>query len=162
MTIQSPTIFRAAFDELQNKHDHTIRMIPADKKWLDTFNCYAFALGIVDCPRYQELVETYRNGALANSGFMSALLMRGELAEIDLPKVRVGNLVLYMADGRMRHGGIVMAGRHTIRSKWGPSELYEHGLWEVPESYGAQVQFAGAPGRDRIIYLLERYIVQQQ
>jgi hypothetical protein len=162
MGIRFPSVFQPAFDEVQEEYNHTIRIIPANKEWLDTFNCYAFALGIVDSPRYQALVQKHRNGALANSGFMSALLARGELIEINEANVRVGNLVIYLANGRMTHAGVIVTDRHRVRSKWGPSELYEHGLWEVPESYGGQMQFAGAPDTNRIMDLLERHVAHRR
>jgi hypothetical protein len=162
MSIQFPTVFQSAFDEVQREYGHTIRIIPGDKKWLETFNCYAFALGIVDSPRYQTLVQKHCNGALANSHFMSALLACGELTKIDEARVRVGNLVLYLAEGRLTHAGIVFTGSQRVRSKWGPNELYEHALWEVPQSYGGQKQFVDAPDKDRITDLLERYMAQLQ
>ena len=111
MSIRVPSVFQSAFDEVQEEHDHTIRTIATNKKWLYTFNCYAFALGIVDSPRYQALVQKHRNGALANSGFMSALLARGELIEINEkhPKLNVaafgedaeGEVYILAFDGRI-------------------------------------------------------------
>jgi hypothetical protein len=159
--IRFPSAFQSAFDEVQEEHNHTIRIISANWEWLNTFNCYAFALGIVDNPRYQAFVQNHRNSALANSGFMSALLARGELIEINEANVRIGNLAIYLADGRVTHAGVIVTDRQTVRSKWGPGELYEHGLWEVPESYGGQTQFVGAPDTNRIINLLEWHVANK-
>lgn len=160
MSLQSQSAFKSAFKEVQEQQNHTIHIIPAKREWLDTFNCYAYALGIVDNPRYQALVERHHS-ALANSEFMSTLLVCGELIEINEANVRIGDLVIYSKDGRVTHAGVTVTDRQSVLSKWGPNELYEHGLWEVPESYGGQMQFAEAPDTNRIIDLLEGHVAHK-
>jgi hypothetical protein len=43
-------------------------------------------------------------------------------------------VVLYFADGVLRHAGIVedASTLQTIRSKWGGNEVHRHKLWEDP------------------------------
>jgi hypothetical protein len=163
MKIPCPTTFKSAFEKVQKQHNHTVCNVPVDKNWLNTFNCYAFALSIVCNPRYRAFVQKPSNyslasSALANSGFMSMLLKHGELTEVDEVAAKAGNLVLYFADGCVRHAGVIITDNRRVRSKWGPNELYEHSLWEVPESYGQQARFVCAPNPERIMDLLEKYV----
>lgn len=156
-----PAAFRLAFDEIRARHHHTVRIIPADTGWLKTFNCYAFALGIAAHPRYQLLVRLHSNGALANSDFVSAAFERGELSEIDAANAESGDLVFYFTEGAVAHAAIVVDDKGRLQSKWGPNELYEHGLWEVPEPYGDQVKFVAAPDPEHVIDLLDQHVDQQ-
>jgi hypothetical protein len=45
-----------------------------------------------------------------------------------------------VASGRFMHAGLVLA-NHRVASKWGVGHLYEHALWEVPQSYGSATRF---------------------
>jgi hypothetical protein len=158
--IHIQTVFQYGFDKLQEQYRHTIRIIPADREWLNTFNCYAFALGIVDRERYKILFEMHdKKIALANSRFISLLLAQGELVETGPQKPEIDNLVLYFRGSHVTHAGVVITDDPAmIRSKWGAGELYEHGLWEVPCSYGDGVKFIRAPLPERIMELLEGHL----
>jgi hypothetical protein len=59
ITIRYPNAYEAAFEPLRVEHGHTIKMLPGQTQWLNTFNCYAFALGLVETPRYQALVRKH-------------------------------------------------------------------------------------------------------
>jgi hypothetical protein len=158
MLLRYPAEFKLAFDEVQQQHGHAVRMVAADRNWLETFNCYASALGIVEYPRYQALVRVHKKSALTNSAFVSELLLHDELREIGVSAAKAGTIVLYFADDIVTHGGVIISGNGRIRSKWGPSELYEHDLWEIPGSYGDRVKFFAAPDPERIIDLLEEHV----
>jgi hypothetical protein len=139
-------------------HGHTIEMLPGERHWLKTFNCYALALGLVDTPRYQTIVQTHDDSALANSAFVSQLIASGELCAVSESDAPTGCLVVYCADEKPKHAGLVITDEKRVRSKWGPGEIYEHGLWEVPKSYGGRLRFFGPPKPDRILKLLDEYI----
>jgi hypothetical protein len=156
--IESKDIHRSALEGLHTSQGHHIVMLPGDRHWLDSFNCFAFALGLVDQPDYQALYQRHHQATLADSAFVKGLVEDGQLSEITARNARSRTIVLYFKDGKLKHGGLIEAGSRRIRSKWGLSELYEHGLWEVGASYGTQVRYFAAPDPNRIIALLEDYI----
>jgi hypothetical protein len=61
-----------------------------------------------------------------------------------------GALVIYSCKDRPQHAGILLPGRR-VRSKWGMGYVWEHGLWEVPVSYGRQIAFFKAVSGGRIL-----------
>ena len=77
----------------------------------------------------------------AASAFAHWLIDNGLLEEISQAEAQRSDLVFYFgADGRFKHAGLI-AGDGRVISKWGVGHLYEHGLFEVPDSYGTEVRF---------------------
>jgi hypothetical protein len=140
ITIRYPNAYEAAFERLRVEHGHTIKMLPGQTQWLNTFNSYAFALGLVETPRYQALVGKHGKSVLASTSFVSRLIEDGELCEITEDKAPAGSLVLCFNGSTLTHTGLIASEDGRVRSKWGPSELYEHELWEVGTAYGDQVR----------------------
>jgi hypothetical protein len=64
-------------------------------------------------------------------------------------------VVLYF-DGGPTHAALVREAPPQLvpESKWGPSELHSHGLWEVPASYGDQVRFYAPTDIEELLDLL--------
>lgn len=153
MRIELPLMYRRAFAKVEAEYGHSIRMLEADPAWLRTFNCYAFALGLAEHPRYQGLVAAHQNSALASSAFVAQLLANGNLQEID--QVQPGDIALYLVAGSVAHAAVIAVGEGRLHSKWGPNELYDHALWEVPASYGSEVRFFRRPPVATTIDLLE-------
>jgi hypothetical protein len=163
MAIKYPLTFKAAWDRVKRDYGHSIREVESNAEHLQTFNCYAYAFGIVDHPRYQALVQEHSTrtevaGAITNSAFVSKLLSNGELREIDQTNAKTGDIVLYFSPRGVEHAAQLESGVNVIRSKWGPSELYEHGLWEVGRSFGDVVRYFAAPVPEHIIDLLEAHL----
>jgi hypothetical protein len=151
--IRCPSEYEAAFEEVRRQHGHTIRLLKADRVWLRTFNCYAAAFEIVDHSKYRSLVDRHHGSLVPTSDFVSNLLEEEELQELDASAAEMGDIVLYFDGDTVRHGAsIVSPGR--LRSKWGPDELYEHSLWEVPGIFGDQVKFFIPPDPERIMELM--------
>jgi len=102
------------------------------------YNCFAYALGIYARPDYQQLVDetAERKNALVDATFVGSLLKRGFITECAFAEMRSGDIALYSDDTKLQHAALVVASDGLCRSKWGPAELYEHGVWEVPSSYG--------------------------
>ena len=72
--------------------------------------------------------------------FAQWLIDRGYLAEVLQANAAQGDFVTYFNGSHFKHIGILLDGQRVV-SKWGEGHLYEHALWEVPESYGTGVQF---------------------
>jgi cell wall-associated NlpC family hydrolase len=76
----------------------------------------------------------------ASPTFARWLLDRSFLREARQEEARKGDLVFYFNDnGRVSHAGVIV-GNNRVESKWGVGHLYQHALFEVPESYGTKVR----------------------
>jgi hypothetical protein len=81
------------------------------------------------------------NHVFAGAAFVHLLLDEGLLNELVPSDAREGDLVFYFNDeGRFKHAGLNLENNRVL-SKWGSGHLFEHGLFEVPESYGTKVRF---------------------
>jgi len=123
-TIIFPSAYLAKLDELKKRFQHSIRVLPEAAGKIARFNCFAYAFGVWDKPRYERLVDQTNNSALMNSGFIMERLDRGELIEIDAAEAQPNDVVVYFAGDRLRHAGriIAVSGKLTIRSKWGATK----------------------------------------
>jgi hypothetical protein len=97
-----------------------------------------------DKPDYIDLarrnVGQVNQGLFAGEAFAGWLLDHCFLNEVAGSDTESGDIVFYFDDSRFKHAGLVSrAGR--VKSKWGTGYLYEHELYEVPESYGTEVRF---------------------
>jgi len=155
--------FEREFDSMRLIHNPQIRVLPVLPNDPDfkTFNCYAYALGIAGLSRYKEIVERHQDSTLANSIFVSHVLDRNELKEINEQDVTSGDIVFYYANGSLKHGGKIGGAPKTVHSKWGHCEIFEHALWDVPTDYGNSVKYFKAPDAERMIDLLKDYVEQR-
>src|SRR5262249_53280021 len=71
-------------------------------------------------------------------------------------RARANDVVLYFLDGQVKHAGVIINAPDRIRSKWGPNEIHEHDLWEVPLSYGKETKIYLPPSAERILKQLGR------
>ena len=75
------------------------------------------------------------------------------LREIPEAENSDGQIVLYFGDGETKHIGLVHGNR--IISKWGKNPVYEHGIAEVPASYGDEY---GIFNRPSATYITKKFI----
>lgn len=69
-TIIFPSAYLAKLDESKKRFQHSIRVLPEAAGKIARFNCFAYAFGVWDKPRYERLVDQTNNSALMNSGFI--------------------------------------------------------------------------------------------
>jgi hypothetical protein len=139
MKIQEYSAYQKRLDELQEKFGHNIGVMASR----GDFNCFAYAFGLSDHPDFVTLVHRTRKTAVMNSEFVVELLKRNQLDEIGATEVTAGDIALYSVNGKLTHAATIRQVRPVLilESKWGPSELHSHGLFEVPASYGDDIQF---------------------
>jgi hypothetical protein len=125
--------------ELQKQFGHNVGVMATR----GDFNCFAYAFGLSNHPDFASLVRRTQKTAVMNSEFVIGLLTLDRLSEISADEIAVGCIALYFANDKLTHAAIVREVRPllVLESKWGPSELHSHGLWEVPASYGDEVRF---------------------
>ena len=123
---------------------HGIRPLtsPGDEP-LGDFNCVMYALDIVGCftEPCSPLGRFY-----ADTAFLSTLIQNRDLVPAEESE---GVLAIWSGNGTVKHVGIVLS-RGKVVSKWGIGHLYEHGLLEVPQSYGDEIDFFARPTFDQV------------
>jgi hypothetical protein len=126
----------AAVVELGTRIAHSIVILDGE---IDRpYNCFTFVLGLIENDRVYELLRKDADwygyaGIRVGPEFVARLIEAAVLARDD-----DGRLVVYFRNDKPVHAGIVRG--NQIRSKWGIGHLWEHGLWEVPSSYGDRVE----------------------
>jgi hypothetical protein len=124
------------------------------------FNCVMYALDLVGRfePQLQRL-QGLEFRFLADTAFLQRALERRLLRDELSPLTAMpGDLVLYFdqpapgqaGPARPRHVGKYL-GPNRVASKWGPGELYVHGLWDLPLSLGRRVRYFAAPEHDAVL-----------
>jgi hypothetical protein len=90
---------------------------------------------------YEAIARRGFNVVFAGPTFVQWLLEKGSLTEVAEHEARDGDLIVYSDDhGRVKHAGLTRPGRR-VESKWGKGGLFEHGVFEVPVSYGNNARF---------------------
>ena len=117
--------------------------------------CYAFALGLAENDQYREILREEPEGTRPpiDKIFVNALVSGGQLATRDAP-YKKNDIVLYLVGTELKHAGTLILENGRVRSKWGPLEVHEHDMWEVPNSYGDAVNFYFAPDPSVVLGLL--------
>jgi hypothetical protein len=134
--------YRDKLAALQAKHSHTISILSDGRGWINRFNCFAYALGIWQHDTYIRAVDATSNSAVVNSEFVQRMITDGSLVEVAQKRAREGDVIVYFHEDRVTHAAMIAdpAQPMKLRSKWGGNEVHEHGLWEVPASYGDRVR----------------------
>jgi len=123
--------------QINLRQPHSIQLIDQPELFIPgeyTYNCYAFALNLFNSDVYRQIVSDLINPEFANSDFIIFLLDRKELIEIENARNIDHGIIIYFRDDRPVHAGKV---RENIAiSKWRKGLLFNHDIFEVPESYG--------------------------
>lgn len=104
------------------------------------YSCLMHALDFTEKKEYIAIATYPGLNVFAGAEFAQWLIDRGHLIEVPQENAGQGDLIMYFNESHFKHIGILLDGRRVV-SKWGVGHLYEHALWEVPESYGTGVQF---------------------
>lgn len=121
------------------------------------FNCVMFAFDLVDRvePNVIQL-DNKQIGFLVDSAFLQNTLDHGLLTEIEQGQAAPDDLLVYFAKGKPMHMAKYLTCSHCL-SKWGIGLLCEHGLWDLPRSYGDLVRYYKPPDRN----VLDGFLVEQ-
>jgi hypothetical protein len=107
----------------------------------DLINCHAHTLGLGESRIYLNFARKYQASCfLADSDFVQALLDQGLLPRTVSPEP--GGVVIYLDNrGVIMHSGRIIDSSGKINSKWGGVGIFEHGLLDVPISYGKPILY---------------------
>ena len=125
-------------EALREQHGHTIHpAIDPDhaELGLPTYTCFMHAF------RLARSEIAYRIASCLPSTFPGSdfvdYLAHTRLRE--KPSGATGDVVVYWADGRPSHAGVLRDGR--VVSKWGIGQLWDHLVFEVPAKYGDRTRY---------------------
>lgn len=151
ITVRDVSLHADLLDQLSLEHKHTIARLPIDAGIScaqEDFMCFEYALRLVFSTEYLGIKEfelrTRIHPIGASAEFMVFLLEKQYVTEIKEEDTECGDLIVYFAEGKPTHAGILMESRRVI-SKWGKGLLLEHQLFEVPAIYGNRCRFFERP-----------------
>lgn len=125
----------SAIENLRSEFPHTIQLVEQTNPTLPR-NCYEWAFDLNSVlTRWvgeRDLPELF-----AGPQFVSTLIPH--LNSISESNVKSDDLVLYFDEQIPTHAGLATKSR--VISKWGEGHIYQHGLLEVPSSYGNGIRF---------------------
>ena len=134
-------------EEARAQYGHAIAVLTAEDD-NRRYNCVMYALGIEIDREYFAMSTCCPEQVHASTEFLQFLYDEGDL--IERQDCVPGCLVVYSREARFRHIGKAVEGGR-VRSKWGIGHLYEHGLFEVPDSYGTEVRFFEPLDRETVL-----------
>ena len=137
--------------ELASTHPNSVRRLRDEA---ESYRCFVHAFDLVDSLAYQLIANADaadgRQVFFAGSRFARFLMESGTMVEAGEGEALPGDLVIYLdSEGMPKHAGKIISVDKRIKSKWGGGLFLEHGLWEVPESYGNTVRFYRAVPADK-------------
>jgi len=151
-------------DELKKRYPHSISIVcdSQGQPLRGLASCYEHAFDLTQFEEYEDVrLCDYQEGLdrfIANSVFVRHLMEQGILRQDSVPLE--GALALYFDNDKPVHAGLMKsAGR--VSSKWGSGHLWEHELWEVPASYGDDVQFFERPDPREVFAAFKSWLPTQ-
>jgi len=147
----------ALIQALGKDHPHSSSLVKeAIPDQPDTFGytCFQHAFGLTDPPAVVVGIATQYPDLYPSAEFVQFLIDH-ELTEVTAGEVRDSDVVVYFADGRIKHAGKAAGG--FVISKWGTAHLWKHRLFEVPLAYGSQLRFFRAITREDSVFAFIEY-----
>lgn len=144
---------RLNLNTLRDSYSNSILEIETD---VNELTCLPSALGLHTSDDYLTIARSEPfPDAFAGARFGNFLL-DGRLRELKYPKI--GDLIFYTDVSRnFLHAG-KMIRPDRVRSKWGLYPVFEHGICEVPESYGQFFCFFESVEQQEAIGLFLDYV----
>lgn len=129
----------ALLQQLTVAWPNSIRLLPSPHP-IHRYTCLMHVFDFAEKSNYIAIATYPGVNVFADAEFAQWLIDKGHLTETSEAQAMPGDLVMYFNGCDFKHVGILQAGTRVI-SKWGEGHLYEHALWEVPESYGTNVRY---------------------
>jgi len=155
MTLKPISEQAAMLEQLRAEFSHSIQILDSEHP-IEGYTCAVYAFHLVGDSVYQGIAASGLGSTFAGKDFVEFAIKEQLLAECGAEDAIQGDMVVYLLDGRFGHIGRLQADRRIL-SKWGTGYLCEHGLWEVPCSYGAEVRFFEGPGAENCFDIFVEY-----
>lgn len=115
------------------------------------FNCHMFSLSVHTNSEIISLLKNGPHNLMVGSDFLNVLRRKQILVES-----QDGYLIVYFNKETPTHSGKLLEDGRVI-SKWGLDHLYNHGLWEVPASYGNEYKRFAMPKAADVVTAFREY-----
>jgi hypothetical protein len=141
---------------LYASHPHSISPIgeaQPGKPETYRFNCHEYAFDLRGSSEIKKIAVQYHS--IFPGRDYVAWLIENVLTEVTISEARDGDFVVYFSNDQIMHTGVWTSSK--VRSKWGLAHLWEHGLYEVPASYGNTVRFFRKLAREQCIAAFVQY-----
>ena len=147
ITEREPAHHERLMRKLQGRHPHLITLIavaPNPGRSPEQYTYFMYAFDMIQEPTVQRIMQwrnprTLRCDVYPGADFVRHLIGANLLVEIACTEYEDGDVVIYYTETIPTHAG-KMKGPRVI-SKWGLGHLWEHGLYEVPSTFGDDVRF---------------------
>jgi hypothetical protein len=107
---------------------------------IERYTCLVHALEFTEKPEYLAIAKYPFKTTYAGPEFAHWLIDRGNLRVRPETEATPGDLLFYFEQGHFKHAAVLLSGRRAV-SKWGKGHLFEHDIFEVPQSYGSDLRF---------------------
>ena len=134
---------RALVEDRRSEYMHSIFAVES-KVDVDTYTCAVHAFDLIEDPTYLKIANYNIRGTFAGKKFVKYVLENKLLTALPKTSQGLSDLIIYFKNNEFKHIGKVNSGNRII-SKWGEGLLWEHKIWEVPESYGNEKRFYAQP-----------------
>jgi hypothetical protein len=125
--------------ELGQRLNHGIKPVESQEP-LESYTCAVHAFHLVANPTYVEVASYGLRLTFAGKDFVEFLMRNGTLQPIEEDSAQQGDIVVYLDGINFCHVARLISPGRAL-SKWGRGLLVEHGLWEVPTSYGMRIEY---------------------
>jgi hypothetical protein len=148
----------ACYPDADADADAYVRIIATNANLARTvFNCVMYAFDWVDYAEPNVMrVGSQHCHFLIDTVFLGKVIAQQLITEKPVALANTNDLVAYFDGPQPRHIGKVMS-TSTFASKWGVGHLYEHGLWDVPKTFGDQGRYFKPPDQQG----LEQFLLMQ-
>jgi hypothetical protein len=151
--------------KLVESHPHTITLrqaMPSLERSPKQYNCFMYAFDMAEDTTVQRIMEwlnprTFKRDAYPSSKFACYLLEHSILSRTKNCDEEEG-IIMYFLDAVPKHAGRIKAGRVT--SKWGLGHLWEHGIYEVPSTFGHETRCFKTLTRQESVFAYISYAKQ--
>jgi hypothetical protein len=127
-------------DALTRECPNTIRLLNSPHP-IQRYTCLVHVLDFTQKEEYELIASPGFHVVFAGRAFAYRLIDRGSLVEITQLATQPRDFIFYFdEDGQFKHAGLIL-GNERAQSKWGVGHLYDHELFDVPESYGSSARF---------------------
>ena len=129
----------ALLQQLTAAYPNSIQVLVSEHP-IHRYTCLMHVFEFVEKPNYIAIADYLGVNVFAGAEFAHWLINNRHLTQVPEAEAISRDLVMYFNECNFKHVGILQAGRRVV-SKWGEGHLYNHALWEVPQSYGDNVRF---------------------
>jgi len=124
---------------------------------IERYTCVVHVFEFTEKLEFVAIASRGFNVIIAGPKFVQWLLEKGLLTEVGEAEAREGDMIIYFdEESQIKHAGL-RRGNGRVESKWGKGGLFQHGLFEVPASYGTTVRFFRRVPWEEALEYFKRY-----